>query len=66
MTNGPDKDRMAATGTAATPNVSANFFDIVIYGGTSAGVIGAVQAMKMGKSVAVIEASSRLGGLSSL
>lgn len=42
-----------------------NTFDIVIYGGTSAGVIAAVQAVKMGKSVVLIEPSSRLGGLSS-
>lgn len=40
-------------------------YDIVIYGGTSAGIIAAVQATQMGKSVAVIESSSRIGGLSS-
>ena len=42
-----------------------NEFDIVIYGGTSAGVIAAVQAIKMGKSAAIIEPSRRIGGLSS-
>jgi len=39
--------------------------DIVIYGGTSAGVIAAVQAREMGKSVVLIEPSHRLGGLTS-
>jgi len=40
-------------------------YDIVIYGGTSAGVIAAVQAKKMGKSVVLIEPGEHLGGLSS-
>jgi hypothetical protein len=38
--------------------------DIVIYGGTSAGVIAGVQAAKMGKSVIVISPDLHLGGLS--
>ncbi|MFM9330755.1 FAD-dependent oxidoreductase [Paenibacillus mesotrionivorans] len=37
--------------------------DIVIYGGTAAGIMAAVQAQKMGKSVVVIEPSNRIGGL---
>src|SRR6476620_6227662 len=37
--------------------------DIVIYGGTSSGIIAAVQAHRMGKSVVLIEPSSHLGGL---
>lgn len=40
-------------------------FDIVIYGGTAAGVIAAVQVVKMGKRAAIIEPSMRIGGLSS-
>jgi len=40
-------------------------YDVVIYGGTSAGVAAAVQAGQMGKSVVLIEPSRRLGGLSS-
>lgn len=32
-----------------------NVYDIVIYGGTSSGVIAAVQASRMGKTVALIE-----------
>ena len=40
-------------------------YDIVIYGGTSAAVIAAVQAKKMGKTVIVISPDKHLGGLSS-
>lgn len=40
-------------------------YDIVIYGGTSAGVAAAVQARRMGKSVVLIEPTRRLGGLTS-
>ena len=39
-------------------------FDIVIYGGTSAGVAAAVQAQQMGKSVLLVSPDSHLGGLS--
>src|SRR5215218_5833340 len=39
--------------------------DICIYGGTSAGVIAAYTAKKMGKSVLLIEPGKHLGGLSS-
>jgi hypothetical protein len=39
-------------------------YDIVIYGGTSAGIIAAVQARRMGKSVVVVAPETHLGGLS--
>ena len=39
--------------------------DIIIYGGTSAGVISAVQAKILGKSVIIISPEKHLGGLSS-
>ena len=39
--------------------------DVVVYGGTSAGVIAAVQAQRMGKTAIVIEPSQHLGGLTS-
>ena len=39
--------------------------DLVIYGGTSAGVIAAVQAKRMGKSVVIVCPDKHLGGLSS-
>ncbi len=38
-------------------------FDVVVYGGTSAGVIAAVQAVKMGKSVVLVSPDKQLGGL---
>lgn len=37
--------------------------DIVVYGGTSAGVAAAIEAVRMGKSVVLIEPGGRLGGL---
>jgi hypothetical protein len=40
-------------------------FDVVVYGGNSAGVIAAVQAKKMGRSVAIVGPDKHLGGLSS-
>ena len=40
-------------------------YDLVVYGGTSAGVISAVQAKKMGKSVAIVGPDKHLGGLTS-
>lgn len=39
--------------------------DVIIYGGTSAGVTAAVQAAKMGKKVIIISPDKHLGGLSS-
>jgi hypothetical protein len=38
-------------------------YDIVIYGGTSAGVAAAIQSSRMGKSVVLIEPSQHVGGL---
>lgn len=40
-------------------------YDICVYGGTSSGVIAAVQAKRMGKSVILISPAKHLGGLSS-
>ena len=37
--------------------------DVVVYGGTSAGVIAAVQAVRMGKTAVVVEPGQHLGGL---
>ncbi|MGN7986154.1 FAD-dependent oxidoreductase [Pedobacter sp. 22226] len=39
--------------------------DIIVYGGTSAGIIAAVQASRSGKSVIVVSPDKHLGGLSS-
>ena len=38
-------------------------FDVVIYGSTSAGIVSAVQSVRMGKSVKIINPESHLGGL---
>jgi hypothetical protein len=37
--------------------------DLVVYGGTSAGIVAGIQAKTMGKTVIVIEPTSREGGL---
>lgn len=38
-------------------------YDIVIYGGTSAGISAAIQGSRLGKKVVLIEQSNRIGGL---
>lgn len=45
------------------PIVQGQEYDLVIYGGTSAGVAAAIQASRMNKTVVLIEPSQRLGGL---
>lgn len=40
-------------------------YDVCVYGGTSAGVIAAYSAAKMGKKVILVEQGKHLGGLSS-
>lgn len=37
--------------------------DIVIYGGTSAGVIAGIQAARLGKKVIIVEAGQHIGGM---
>jgi FAD dependent oxidoreductase len=50
---------LAPAGRAATAETA----DVVIYGGTSSGIVAAIQAKRSGKSVVLIEPSSHLGGL---
>lgn len=38
-------------------------YDMVVYGGTSAGISAAIQGSRMGKKVVLIEPGSRIGGL---
>jgi len=45
--------------TSVTPR-----YDVVVYGGTSGGVIAAVKAARLGRSVVLIEPGKHLGGLS--
>jgi len=46
---------------AITPSVISS--DICIYGATSAGVVAAVEAARMGKSVSLVEFGSHVGGM---
>jgi hypothetical protein len=48
-----------------TATADSGRHDVVVYGGTSAGVIAAVQAKRMGKSVVLVCPDKHLGGLSS-
>lgn len=53
---------LACPGPAAAAEA---VYDVVVYGGTSAGVIAAVQAKRMGKSTILVCPDRHLGGLSS-
>jgi len=50
-------------GAPAAP--AAERFDVVVYGGNAAGVVAAVQARRMGRSVVLLEPGRHLGGLTS-
>ncbi|MDD4869745.1 MAG: FAD-dependent oxidoreductase [Kiritimatiellae bacterium] len=47
------------------PDSKTVYADVVIYGGTCAGVTAAVQAQKMGRSAVIVSPDRHLGGLSS-
>ena len=49
--------------TALTPAVAEEPHDIVVYGGTSGGIIAAVQAKKSDRSVILVSPTEYLGGL---
>ncbi|HEX5219319.1 MAG TPA: FAD-dependent oxidoreductase [Verrucomicrobiae bacterium] len=53
---------LAANSLSGAPTAES---DICIYGGTSGGVVAAVQAARMGKSVVIVCPEQHLGGLSS-
>ncbi len=44
-------------------NTNLNSADVVIYGGTSAGITAAIQTARSGRSVILIEPTNRMGGL---
>jgi hypothetical protein len=48
---------------AAPTSVQTREIDVVVYGGTSAGITASIQAQRMGKSVVLLEPSNHLGGL---
>jgi len=52
-------------GLGAPAALAAERFDVVVYGGNAAGVAAAVQARRMGRSVALLEPGRHLGGLTS-
>ena len=54
----------AMTSQGAEPRATGKY-DVCVYGGTSAGVIAAVQVKKMSKSVVLISPTQHLGGLTS-
>jgi hypothetical protein len=56
--------RFLLTPALAQKKVQEYTADVIIYGGTSAGIIAAVQVAKLGKSVLVISPDKHLGGLS--
>ncbi len=51
--------------TLASHALRAAEYDVVIYGGTAAGVIAAVQTKRMGKTAVIVCPDKHLGGLSS-
>ncbi|MHC4680262.1 MAG: FAD-dependent oxidoreductase [Planctomycetota bacterium] len=56
---------VSAANIQCAANVAASYksYDVVIYGGTSAGVAAAVQAKRMGKTVIIVCPETHLGGL---
>jgi hypothetical protein len=50
---------------AAEGERAGDAYDVVVYGGTSAGVAAAVQAARLSRSAVVVEPTRHLGGLSS-
>jgi hypothetical protein len=54
---------LGCTGPSPAPGPEA--FDLVVYGGTAAGVVAAIQAREMGRTVVLLEPGDHLGGLTS-
>ncbi len=61
----PRRARLLFVLMVSALGLRAESYDVVIYGGTAAGVVAAVQAKRMGKSVAIVGPDRHLGGLSS-
>ena len=53
------------TGQVASGAAAPAEYDVVVYGGTSAGVTAAVEAHRLGKSVVLISPAPHLGGMTS-
>src|SRR5687768_7267462 len=56
---------LAGVPALATPALAAAVVraDLVVYGATSAGIVAAVQARRMGRTAVILESGSHLGGL---
>ena len=54
---------LSSTQCTISPSSKAEIYDIVIYGGTSAGVTAAIQAKRMGKTAIIVCPDKHLGGL---
>ena len=54
---------LLSTTFAIVTSAATQSYDIVIYGGTSAGLVAGFQAREMGRSVVVLEPGHHLGGL---
>ena len=63
MSRAPSQYRYAESAGAPSPE-TVECFDLVVYGGTSAGVAAAVQARRLGLSVVIVAPERRPGGLS--
>ena len=61
----PIRVAMLAGIVLAAAVARAQDYDVVVYGGTSGGVVAAVQAKRMGKSVVLVGPDKHLGGLTS-
>jgi glycine/D-amino acid oxidase-like deaminating enzyme len=53
---------MLAPGSARAASAEPRAADIIVYGGTAAGIVAAVQAARMGQSVILLEPGTHLGG----
>ena len=56
---------LALTARPTLAQQADSSYDVVVYGGTSAGVAAAIQAKRMGKTVIVVSPDKHLGGLTS-
>ena len=53
---------LLAAAISCCPTYAETLYDVVVYGGTSAGVATAVQAKRMGKSTVIVCPDRHLGG----
>ena len=56
---------LALLASSGSSGVQPEQYDLVVYGGTAAGVAAAVQARRMGRTVVIVGPDTHLGGLSS-